>query len=345
MAMLCKAWALVILTAAWTGQCDECRSQNITSTSMRLGFVLEDVPDIRTIDAAGAAKIVDAVKRYGVLVIENQPLSRAEQVEFSAKLGEVVILPPSFEGLDPEPGQPAIQRVTNYWSNGTWKGQKHSFGGYWHQDGQFWARSHRWIFSMLVCAASPPVGGETGFADLRNSFATLDQESKHVASSAQITASVRNIRDFTRNGVQAELDLFDDVDHPMIDTFPGAETSDIDDDNVILYVGSPTMRLKGVDNDTLIPNIIDHATHFAYYHKWKPGDIVIWDNVQTLHSARPYNNTEGIRRELYRTQFRLKPTQAHLDRMPQAQNRRPRWLNEDGSVKWLNKHGQLQSVA
>ena len=38
---------------------------------------------------------------------------------------------------DPEPGYPEIQRVTNFWSNGTRKGKRQCFGCYWHKDGNF----------------------------------------------------------------------------------------------------------------------------------------------------------------------------------------------------------------
>lgn len=312
----------------------------------RMGYKVPDLGDLRAVDSSGAKRIVEAVKEYGVVVLESEiPLNRREQVELSSKLGEVVILPSSFEGQDPEPNEPAIQRVTNYWSNGTWKGKGHAFGTYWHQDGQFWPRSHRWIISMLSCAAAPSSGGETGFADLRESFKTLDQDLADAARQTKIAASVRSIPDFIRNAIPAELDLFDDVEHPMVDSFPGSEGSEVSPANVMLYVGSPQMTLVGANtSETFIPDIIQHATQNIYYHKWKPGDVVIWDNVQTLHKAHPYNNTEGIRRELYRTQFRLEPTKAHLDILPESSEKQHRWIDSNGKVKWLTDDGQLKSV-
>ena len=93
--------------------------------------------DARHVDAAGVAKLLDAVRAHGVVVLEGQNLSRAEQVAFTEApgragtkhrlaspwsacapeveipatfevpaqqaLGDVVVLPPSFEGKDPEP--------------------------------------------------------------------------------------------------------------------------------------------------------------------------------------------------------------------------------------------------
>ncbi len=67
-----------------------------------------------------AREILDAVRAHGVIVIKAQNLTRAQQVEFTSKLGEVIVLPSSFEGKDPEPFHPAIQRITNFWANDTW---------------------------------------------------------------------------------------------------------------------------------------------------------------------------------------------------------------------------------
>ena len=96
----------------------------------------------------------------GIIVIKGQNLTRSEQVEFTSKLGSVIVLPPSFEGKDLEPHHPAIQRVTNFWANGKWKGATAKFGAYWHQDGQFWVAPKHNILSILHAQATPPTGGE-----------------------------------------------------------------------------------------------------------------------------------------------------------------------------------------
>ena len=123
--------------------------------------------------AQGADKITDAVRAYGVVVIKGQNLTRAEQVKFTGLLGEPVALAKSFYGKDPEPNQPSILRVTNFWANGTWKGTSHKFGDYWHQDGQFWDAPKHNMLSIVHAQQVPPRGGETGFVDMRAARATL----------------------------------------------------------------------------------------------------------------------------------------------------------------------------
>ena len=138
----------------------------------RLGVVVDDI-DATALTSEQAAQILDAVRAHGVVVLKGQNLTRSQQVAFTAALGEVVVLPHSFEGKDPEPLHPAIQRVTNYFANGTWKGPGSKFGAYWHQDGQFWRPPLHNVLSVLHCQSVPPAGGETGFADLRAALATL----------------------------------------------------------------------------------------------------------------------------------------------------------------------------
>ena len=312
--------------------------------SDRLGVLL-DVGDVRAIDAAGVRKVLEAVRNYGVVVLKGQNLTRGEQVAFSVALGEVVVLPGSFEGQDPEPGLPEIQRVSNFWANGTWKGAGKTFGAYWHQDGQFWPRTHRNLISMLYCSAAPAKGGQTGFADLRRALRALSPPLRERARGASIHASVRDIPDFIRYGAKHELDLFDDVTHPMIDSMPHSTHASVDGalaaGDATLYIGSPQMRTTmdaaGGQGLELLRLLFAHATSpsFTYYHHWTPGDVVLWDNVQTLHHAFPYDNDGVARRELFRTQVRLAPTAEHTALANDGASGKPRWLGADGLPVWV----------
>jgi len=48
-------------------------------------------------------------------------------------------------------------------------------------------------------------------------------------------------------------------------------------------------------------DLMEHATErrFVYRHRWRVGDLVIWDNLATMHRGRPYDDTVH-RRELRR---------------------------------------------
>jgi alpha-ketoglutarate-dependent 2,4-dichlorophenoxyacetate dioxygenase len=51
----------------------------------------------------------------------------------------------------------------------------------------------------------------------------------------------------------------------------------------------------------VLRDLMDHATQrqFVHAHAWRPGDLVIWDNLATMHRGRPF--ADGVhRRELRR---------------------------------------------
>jgi taurine dioxygenase len=268
----------------------------------RLGAIV-DVGDLKLLNETSAAQILDAVRAHGIVVLKGQNLTRAEQVAFTGALGQVIVLPSSFEGQDPEPFHPAIQRVTNFWANNTWKGPTTKFGAYWHQDGQFWVRPKHNVLSVLHAQATPPAGGETGFCDLRAARATLSRPLLDRAAQASIQASVRDIADFAK-GTEEDLAAFPDAEHAILDHHAL-------DGGPLLYVGSPHMKVGGLETPeagrALLDMLLVHATSpsFTYFHAWDVGDVIVWDNTQTLHHAMPYTNDGTAKRELYRTQARI----------------------------------------
>jgi alpha-ketoglutarate-dependent 2,4-dichlorophenoxyacetate dioxygenase len=44
-------------------------------------------------------------------------------------------------------------------------------------------------------------------------------------------------------------------------------------------------------------DLVEHATQrqFVYAHQWRLHDLVMWDNRQTMHRARRYNETGEVR--------------------------------------------------
>ena len=157
--------------------------------------------------------------------------------------------------------------------------------------------------SVLHAQKTPPEGGETGFADLRAARVTLSKPLLERATKAVIECSVRDIADFAK-GTEEDLAKFPDAKHPILDdhSFDGGP---------MLYVGSPHMSVTGLETPeqgrALLDMLLIHATSpsYTYFHAWDAGDVIVWDNTQTLHHAMPYKNDGTAKRELYRTQARL----------------------------------------
>jgi len=115
-----------------------------------------------------------------------------------------------------------------------------------------------------------------------------------------------DIADFAK-GDPEDLAKFPLAIHPLIDTH-------FLDSGPILYLGSPHMKVFGLETPEagkeLLETLLAHATApaFTYYHSWEVGDVVIWDNSQTMHVSKPYSNDGTNRREMYRTQARMNPS-------------------------------------
>ena len=71
-----------------------------------------------------------------------------------------------------------------------------------------------------------------------------------------------------------------------------------------LYLSAHASHIVGwpvPEGRILLYDLNLHATRpeFVYSHKWRVGDLVIWDNRCTMHRGRPYDDAQ--RRVLHRT--------------------------------------------
>ena len=61
-----------------------------------------------------------------------------------------------------------------------------------------------------------------------------------------------------------------------------------------LYIGKHASHIVGMDekeSEILLAELMEFATEsrFIYSHKWRPGDLLIWDNRCTLHRGTSFN--------------------------------------------------------
>ena len=49
-------------------------------------------------------------------------------------------------------------------------------------------------------------------------------------------------------------------------------------------------------SEVLIETLIRHVTQarFVYTHRWRTGDVVMWDNRAVLHTASLFDHTRGM---------------------------------------------------
>ena len=139
----------------------------------------------------------------------------------------------------------------------------------------------RATYSLLSAHAIPPDGAApTEFADMRAAYDALPEEIK-----LRIEPLV------------AEHDYY----HSRVHVHPGSGRKS-------LYLASHISRIGGYaaeDTQALLDYLMAFATQpqFVYAHTWRVGDIVMWDNLATMHRATPFDDQQ-YRRDMRRTTVR-----------------------------------------
>jgi alpha-ketoglutarate-dependent 2,4-dichlorophenoxyacetate dioxygenase len=150
-------------------------------------------------------------------------------------------------------------------------------------------RSRRRRRSTLPRAVSiPSRGGNTEFADMRAAYDALDAETKATVEDlgcvhSQIYSRQRlGFFDLT----DEERERFRPVRQVMVRTHPVTGRKS-------LYLASHAGGIVGwpvPEARAFLRDLIEHATQreFVYAHTWRVGDLVMWDNRQVMHRARPF---------------------------------------------------------
>ena len=250
-----------------------------------------------------AAAIHAGMDRYAVLVFRNQNIDDVQQLAFTRSLGEIehaigtslraaadYRLPTTFadvSNLDRQDKPFARDDRRRLFAIGN---------RLWHSDSSFKTVPAK--YSLLRAVSIPSKGGNTQFADMRAAYDALDDETK-----AQVEGMVcEHSQMFSRQQIgffdftDEERERFRPVRQCMVRTHPVTGRKSLYlSSHAGSIVGWPIPEARGFLRD-----LIEHATQreFVYAHRWQVGDLVMWDNRQTMHRARPFpaNEPRDMRR-------------------------------------------------
>ena len=227
-----------------------------------------------------------AFLRFQVLLFPPQDLPPGRQVALARRFGEVQIHVMSQYHAD---GYPELYRLSNLDERGRPTGRHPDKGTLaWHTDGS-WQRVTGQA-TIIYGEVMPQQGGETHFCDMYGAYERLDAGWK--ARLAGLRA-VHNL-DFSRTRRHGEEPLTEaqrlarpPVDHPVVRVHP--ETG-----RKCLYLGDHAEYLVGMPYDegrAMIEELNALAIHpdLTYEHRWKAGQLLIWDNRCVLHRATAYD--------------------------------------------------------
>ena len=254
-------------------------------------------------DEALVRTVEDTMARYAVTIVRDADVSDDDHIRFSRAFGPLE-LPPSMgrspvkRRLRAELFDASNLDINNEIIPQSAEALRLANGAQrFHADSSFNKLPTKW--SLLLGHVVPPEGGDTQFIDTRAVYDELPQDMKDKIEDLVC------IHDFWRGRERTGLTGVTDemratmpaVSHPLVRTMPNGRKS--------LFIGGHATGIVGWPEDkaqAFLDDLYAFATQdkFIYVHKWKQGDLVIWDNRCTLHRATPLE-TDAYKRDVRRT--------------------------------------------
>jgi alpha-ketoglutarate-dependent 2,4-dichlorophenoxyacetate dioxygenase len=244
-------------------------------------------PDEETMRALEAA-----IGRAGMLLFRDVGLDDAGLVAFARRFGPL-------QNMSSKPGEHLdVTQITNLDADGRMLPAGHAMrrqqdaNELWHMDSTF--RVPGATYSFLHARVIPDHGGDTEFCDTRVAFEALP-----AARRAELrTLSADHSIFHSRRLIGFEMTNYTAADLPPITRrlVRRHEPSGRD----ALIVASHIERVDGFDyagGRSLVDELIAFATtpERVYRHRWRVGDLVIWDNRCILHRATAFSQFEQAR--------------------------------------------------
>jgi len=251
------------------------------------------------LDRATVDEVWRAIDRYAVLVLHDQRLDDAQLREFAGKFGELEIGRAAARPGRRRLAFPEIGDISNLDEDNRLRARHDrrrldSLGNrIWHTDASYMPVPV--VLGMLYAVTVPPPspfgGGETEFADMRAAWEALPETMRTALE-----------------GLVAEHDIFWSRAQIGFTEFPPGEREKYPPSRQrlvrrhpgsgrkTLYLSAHASHIVGwpvPEGRILLQDLNAHATRpeFVFSHRWRQGDLVIWDNRCTMHRGRPHDET------------------------------------------------------
>jgi taurine dioxygenase len=291
---------------------------SVRKLGRHLGAEIAGVDLRRPLDEVAFAAIADAFFEHQVVVFRDQELAPAQQIAFTRRFGELEQHVRKEHRLA---GYPEILVVSNVLDErGNAIGVQDA-GRFWHSD-----LSYKQVPSLLsaLYALEVPVRdgvvlGSTSFASATAAYDALPEAEKRRLQGlrnvhsyryyrarnveAQKEEQARGARTVQEHAPsEAQLASVPDTEAPVVRTHPvtGRKSLFVNEAHTSRIVGLPEE-----EGAALLARLCAHIVEpeFRYEHRWRAGDLLMWDNVAVQHKAN-FDYELPLRRLMHRTTVR-----------------------------------------
>lgn len=254
--------------------------------SPALGVEITGVDLSQPLTPEVAQSLLDLYRHHHLLLLRDQQLDEDAQLRFAELFGPI------------SRRSPAMQKAkTAYVSNARPDGVLGQGELYFHSDNTFFVHPLKAI--GLYGIEMPPVGGDTLFANCAAVHAALPEATRRRLDGLSSYQLFDYDGDYAKRSVEegTPADAPRAV-HPLVWTDP-------DTGQRALFLSEHTTvrinELPVADGEALIAELRTWIAdpRFGYRHHWRPGDMLLWDNIILQHAREPFDT--AYRRTLRRT--------------------------------------------
>ena len=242
------------------------------------------LPDGREFEALRAA-----VLEHGLVLLPEQRLNPDDHVALARRFG-----PLEEHGFASGSAHPEVIPISNLDGAGRVRPPDHPamrtfrINESWHTDSSF--RPAPASYSLLAAEVVPRAGGETLFASLRRGWEELPEAERAGLRELRAVHDYRDayerVEGFVPEGATA---LSEPVSHPLVRRHP-------DTGEPGLFLTGHASGIEGMGPEAgsaLLAKLLARCTRDGrvYRHRWRPGDLAIWDNRAMLHRTPGFDGT------------------------------------------------------
>jgi taurine dioxygenase len=249
--------------------------------------------DLAAADSETILEVVRIFELHGVLLVRDQKMTPDDLMRF---LGHFGVLEDHTLKQYTLPGYPKIYILSNRTHPDGRPMGAHNDGIGWHTDYSYMQEPVK--CTMLYAVEVPPEGSDTLVADCCGAYRALPEERRKELAGLALHHSYKffmETREHGRMKISKEIEeATPDVIHPLIRTHPV-------DGRKALWPSTGTVKevvgMPGEQGLKLLDELVAFLTQerFVLRHKWRVGDIFIFDNRCTLHTGTPYDDQKYYR--------------------------------------------------
>jgi taurine dioxygenase len=236
----------------------------IVPTGQVLGAKVLGADLSQPLNARDFGVILGALGRHGVICIPGQKLEALPLKDFAGRFGELEI---NVAGQYQDPEHPEVMILSNIKENGKPIGLADA-GQDWHTDMSYSATIAfaNVLYAIKVPRRNGKALGSTEFASMQAAYDELPEDVKQ--------------------RLEEQRRKKPPVSHPVFLLHP------ITGRKVLYANPGYAMRINELpedESDALLAFLFKHQLQdkFCYVHEWTEGDVLMWDNLGTLHQAWP----------------------------------------------------------